>query len=102
MLRAVTDAHRRRLGTETASAISTAASAQMRMQTQRLDSLAMLVDALSPQATMRRGFAIARSRGRALTSAATLSTGDAIEITLADGAIDATVTGLHIPEKNKN
>ena len=102
MLRAVTDAHRRRLGTETALAISTAAGAQMRMQTQRLDSLAMLVDALSPQATMRRGFAIARSRGRALTSAATLSTGDAIEITLADGAIDATVTGLHIPEKNKN
>jgi len=100
MVRAVIADARRRLGPDSVSAISTAATALLRVHTQRLDSLAMLVDALSPQATLRRGFAIARVGGRALTDASALQPGDVLDITLAAGAVRTTVAGVLPPEEN--
>ncbi|HEX2022399.1 MAG TPA: exodeoxyribonuclease VII large subunit, partial [Candidatus Thermoplasmatota archaeon] len=49
------------------------------------------LDALSPLATLARGYAVARSGGRALRSVADAPDGADIEVIVTDGAIDATV-----------
>lgn len=57
----------------------------------RLDSLAELLDALSPQATLRRGYSITRVNGKAVTSAAQVAAGSVMETTVADGTITSVV-----------
>lgn len=58
----------------------------------RLDSDARLLDALSPQATLNRGYSITRLNGHAVTDAATLSIGDTISTIFASGEVTSTVT----------
>mgnify|MGYP000026706344 FL=1 len=58
----------------------------------RLDSDARLLDALSPQATLNRGYSITRLNGHAVTDATTLSVGDTITTIFASGEITSTVT----------
>ncbi|MCM1504853.1 MAG: exodeoxyribonuclease VII large subunit [Muribaculum sp.] len=53
----------------------------------RLDSYAQLVGALSPLATLRRGYSITRFEGRAVTSKDTVPAGGVLVTTLADGTI---------------
>ena len=58
---------------------------------QRLDSLRELLAALSPEATLRRGYSITRVDGRAVTSATDVAAGQTIVTTLASGTITSTV-----------
>lgn len=60
---------------------------RLERQSSRLDSLSALLDALSPQSTLRRGYSITRAGGKAVTSVLQLSPGTAIETTLSDGTI---------------
>ncbi len=53
----------------------------------RLDSYSQLLDALSPQATLKRGYSITRFEGRAVTSIGEVPSGGVIETTLADGIL---------------
>jgi exodeoxyribonuclease VII large subunit len=53
------------------------------------------IRALSPLATLRRGYAVlSDAEGRALSSVASLEPGDAIHIRVADGRIGATTTSV--------
>ncbi len=54
------------------------------------------LDALSPRATLDRGYAIVTSEGGAVVrSAADVSAGDRLAIELADATVDATTTAVH-------
>ncbi len=58
-----------------------------------------LLASLNPRAVLERGYAIALdAQGRALTHAAQAAPGDALQILLGRGAVDATVNQIH-PEK---
>lgn len=59
-----------------------------RAQIDRLDGL---VQVLSPQATLARGYSITRINGHAVTSAAELAPGDRLVTTLASGTVTSTV-----------
>jgi exodeoxyribonuclease VII large subunit len=59
-----------------------------------LDTLGAGLQALSPQATLTRGYAIVRVGGVAVRDAATLQRDDPLEIELAVGLVDARVEGV--------
>jgi exodeoxyribonuclease VII large subunit len=65
----------------------------------RFGSLAARLEGLSPLAVLGRGYAVTwdATRTRIIRSAATLSPGDGISITLERGSLDATVTRTHGP-----
>ena len=56
-----------------------------------LDHAGARLQALSPLATLGRGYAIVRSGAEAVREAAALKTGDALDIQLASGSVDARV-----------
>jgi exodeoxyribonuclease VII large subunit len=56
-----------------------------------LDHAGARLQALSPLATLGRGYAIVRSRAEAVRDAAVLTAGDALDIQLASGSVDARV-----------
>ena len=60
-------------------------------QTTRLENAAELIAGRSPERILRLGFAVVRSGGRAVTSAAAVAAGEHIEIEVSDGKINATV-----------
>jgi len=61
---------------------------------QRLALVQRALDAVSPLATLARGFAIVkRADGTVLTDAATVALGEEIEASLASGKLTARVTG---------
>ncbi len=53
----------------------------------RLDAIGQMIDALSPQATLRRGYSITRLNGKAVTSAASIHAGAVLATTFAEGEI---------------
>lgn len=57
----------------------------------RFAQAASLLDGLSPLRVLDRGYALVTFQGRALTSAKTVKSGDAISIRLAEGTVTATV-----------
>ena len=57
----------------------------------RLEATAGRLRALSPRATLRRGYSIVRARGTILRSAAAVSAGERVEVELADGGFGAVV-----------
>ena len=62
-------------------------------ESRRLDSDGKLLEALSPQATLRRGYSITRDPdGRAITSTAQVKPGQTITTTLSDGTIISKLT----------
>jgi exodeoxyribonuclease VII large subunit len=66
---------------------------RLRHETSRVESLGRNLAHLDPQRVLERGYAIvARHGGPVVTDAARLAPGDALSITLAHGAADATVT----------
>jgi exodeoxyribonuclease VII large subunit len=70
-------------------------AAPLRLLEQRrvaLDHAAARLQALSPRATLARGYAVVRSGGSALREAATVAPGSPLEIELAAGSLAATVT----------
>ncbi|MBQ7041499.1 MAG: exodeoxyribonuclease VII large subunit [Muribaculaceae bacterium] len=56
----------------------------------RLNTIAELLDAISPHATLRRGYSITRINGQVVTSVSQISHGAVLETTLADGMIKST------------
>jgi exodeoxyribonuclease VII large subunit len=56
-----------------------------------LDHLGARMQALSPHATLARGYAIVRAGGEALREAASVSPGDHLEVELASGSLGASV-----------
>ena len=71
-----------------------AASERLLRSEQRLALAQRALDAVSPLATVRRGFAIVkRSDGTVLTDATTVAIGEEIEASLARGSLTARVTG---------
>ncbi len=57
----------------------------------RLEATAGRLRALSPRATLERGYAIVRARDAILRSATAVSTGERVEVELADGGFGAVV-----------
>ena len=71
----------------TAAAIGPAVANQMARRGDRLNSMEELLDALSPAATLRRGYSITRVDGMAVRSAEKLASGTIITTTLAEGTV---------------
>lgn len=68
-------------------------------QIARLENASELIDGRSPERILRLGFAVVRTGGKAVTSAASVATGEPIEIEVADGKIDAIVKAGKIWQK---
>lgn len=71
--------------------MTTSTTALLRRHTDRIAALATLLDSLSPEATLRRGFSITRVNDMPLTDAAQITNGDTITTTLANGSITSIV-----------
>jgi exodeoxyribonuclease VII large subunit len=76
----------------TVTAIANACANRIARQNARLDAAASLLNALSPVATLRRGYSVTRVDGHAVTDASALAPGTTIETTLANGTITSTIT----------
>ncbi len=59
---------------------------------ERLDVKANMIEALSPQATLNRGYTITRVNGRAVTDASQVESGQEITTILARGSLISTIT----------
>lgn len=70
-----------------AGSIASATDVTLRRRSDRLDSMQAMLNALSPEATLRRGYSITRVDGRAVTDASQIPSGTEIETTLANGTI---------------
>lgn len=89
-----TDAEKMRLSA-TASGISIATRNLMLGSSRQLDALSRLLDALSPEATLRRGFSVTRVGGRAVTSVSQLIPGAVVTTLFAEGAAESTITKIN-------
>ena len=85
----------------TLKAIADAASNRISRQRSLLDSRQTLLEALSPVATLQRGYSITRVDGHAVTSADSIRTGSIIETTLADGKVISTATAVETSSGNR-
>ncbi len=85
LVRGILDRNRRRVGVEASCRLADAVRALTLRQSERLNALAELLDALSPEATLRRGYSITRFKGRAVTDGATLPEGAVLTTTFARG-----------------
>lgn len=72
-----------------AERLTASAEGVIERQRARLERIDGLVQVLSPQATLARGYSITRVNGRAVTSAADIRPGDIIHTTLASGSIES-------------
>lgn len=70
-----------------ADSIPVSALRAIERQRQLLDSRAELLEALSPHATLARGYSITRINGRAVTDASQVKPGEVLETTLANGTL---------------
>ena len=70
-----------------AGSIPVSALRAIERQRQLLDSRAELLEALSPHATLARGYSITRVNGRAVTDASQVKPGEVLETTLANGTL---------------
>lgn len=81
-----------RVGPQVEEMLVTSVNTSLTRRRDRLASLAQLIDTISPEATLRRGFSITRdSLGRAITDTAAAVPGSKITTTLANGTIESTV-----------
>jgi exodeoxyribonuclease VII large subunit len=75
-----------------AERIASSSATVIERQRAMLDRMDGLVQVLSPQATLSRGYSITRVNGHAVTDASALAPGDIIETTLASGTIESKVS----------
>lgn len=68
-----------------------AAAAVTARSTERINAAERLLDALSPMATLRRGYSITRVNGRVVSSPDGVAAGDVVETTLAGGVLTSVV-----------
>jgi exodeoxyribonuclease VII large subunit len=66
----------------------------LQSEAQRLDGIATLVANFAPERIFRLGYAIARKEGESLQSVNSVSVGDTINISLADGEIESKITKI--------
>lgn len=85
IVRNVIDRNRQRTGAAVAQAIASAVRASLLRRRDRLDALGEILNALSPEATMRRGYSITRYNGRAITDGDTIPDGAIVETVFARG-----------------
>lgn len=64
--------------------------------------LSARLSALSPEATLDRGYALVRYEDRVVTDADSLSLGDDIDVALARGSLAARIEAIRGPERPKN
>lgn len=74
------------------STLAQATAAAVQRSAMRLDAAAGMIDVLSPQATLRRGYSITRVNGHAVTDASSLPAGAVIETLFSTGSAISTVT----------
>ena len=67
----------------------------LRGEAQKLDGLESLVANFAPERIFRLGYAIARKEGKALASVEGIEVGDTIDISLADGTLNAKIVEKH-------
>lgn len=87
MVRSAITRQRDRLSSRYAQDIRAAVAEQLRVRRLRLDALSDVLEALSPEATLRRGYSITRVNGCAVTDAAAIGSGVEVTTTLAHGTI---------------
>lgn len=85
LARSVVERNRMRLGTDTPAQLRAAVNAIITRRADRLDALGEILDTLSPEATLRRGYTITRHEGRAVTDPALLPDGAEIITIFAHG-----------------
>lgn len=83
--------HTARIGTTVDDTLRTATANIMSRNNERLSSIAMLLDTLSPEATLRRGFSITRADNRTIKSSDDLTPGTVISTTFARGQVESVV-----------
>ncbi len=66
----------------------------LRQQEQRLSQATLRLRTAGPMETIRRGYAVVMKQGRAIRNAAELSPGDALELRMNNGIVDATVNNI--------
>lgn len=77
--------HRQSTGEAKARLIAESAGAVLARQRMRLEALGTVLEALSPEATLRRGYSITRVDGHAVTDSRKLSPGMTVRTTFAEG-----------------
>lgn len=87
LARSIVERNRQRLGPEIPAAITAAVRSTFARANERLGALGVLLDTLSPEATLRRGYTITRVDGHAVTAADPLAPGTVITTTFAGGRI---------------
>ena len=75
-----------------AATLPDAVRAYLEKERLRLENAAQTIAAHAPGRILRPGFAVVRTKGRAVTSAGAVAAGDRLRIEVADGRIEATVT----------
>ena len=83
---AVLERNRQRVGPDAERSIAEAVRRVIGSRRDRLDSLAQVLDALSSEATLRRGYSITRAGGHAVTDGDTIAPGTVLTTTFARGA----------------
>lgn len=87
LARSIVERNRQRLGPEIPAAVTAAVRSTFARANERLGALGVLLDTLSPEATLRRGYTITRVDGHAVTAADPLDPGTVITTTFAGGRI---------------
>lgn len=72
--------------------IRMAATGRIEKERSRLDNLEKLIDVLNPRSTLKRGYSITRTGGKAIIDTHSLKSGDIIETITSEGRIISTVT----------
>ncbi len=81
----VVERNRRAVGAGTADLIAESARSRIESRRLRLNALSEILDALSPEATLRRGYSITRVDGHAVTDSRTLGPGSILTTFFAEG-----------------
>lgn len=93
------EAHTERLAT-LEQRLRRAVGVHLREEAAHLRQLLSRMRAMSPQATLQRGYAIVSRGPQTITAVAQVTPGDAVTLQLVDGRLTADVTAVHAQEKN--
>ncbi|MDE6311533.1 MAG: exodeoxyribonuclease VII large subunit [Muribaculaceae bacterium] len=92
MTRNIIERARMRVGEQAATRLADYSRVAITRRKDRLHAISETLEALSPEATLRRGFSITRIDGHAVILPEQLKPGEIIETTLAQGRVYSTVT----------
>lgn len=95
LARGIVDRARMNVGPHVDRELSTTVARLLARHNDRLGAMAALLDTLSPEATLRRGFSITLAGGHAVTEASSLAPGTVITTRLASGTVTSTVIDNH-------